>query len=68
MTSDYKKRAELIICRLDVMINSFFWSDRVKHLETKVGEVYEPKREMLAQWCSLGAADVLAASEGKFYN
>lgn len=68
MTDDYKRRAEMSIRRLDVTIDSFFWSERVKQLESKVNDVYGPKREMLAKWKPIGASDVLAATEGCFYS
>jgi protein FAM98B len=65
MTADYKKRAEMLIRRLDVTIDSFFWSERVQQLEPKISEVYGPHREALAEWHPLGVPDLLASSEGK---
>lgn len=64
LTSDYKRRAELIIRRLDVTVDSFFWSERIQQLEQKVNNVYNSKREQIAEWQPLGASDVLAATEG----
>lgn len=64
MTVDYKKRAELLVLRLDVTIDSFFWSERIRNLESKVNAVYNPRRELVSEWQPLGVSDLLAATEG----
>ncbi|KAI6174531.1 hypothetical protein M3Y97_01001100 [Aphelenchoides bicaudatus] len=63
MTADYKERAEMNICCLDVTVDSFFWSERVKQLEPKVNAIYNPRREQLAEWQKVGVPDLLAATE-----
>uniref|UniRef100_A0A915DX54 Protein FAM98A n=1 Tax=Ditylenchus dipsaci TaxID=166011 RepID=A0A915DX54_9BILA len=59
---EFAQRAQLMVKRLEVTFESFFWSDRVKKLEEKIMEVYQPAKEAMVSPQGVFAEDVLSAT------
>ena len=65
LNNEFDKRTELMLKRLDVTVESFFWSDRVKKLEKEVMAVYKKGRDALAYAGPVGKEELLAATTGE---
>ena len=66
MYNDFQERASVLIKRLEVTVESFFWSERVKKLEPEVKAVYEPLKAGLPLPHRVYPEDVISASTGCF--
>ena len=64
MADEYQMRAELLLKRLDVTVQSFTWSDRVKKIEENLNAAYRPLRARVTAKSRITVADVLAARIG----
>ncbi|KAL3989697.1 hypothetical protein ACH3XW_28720 [Acanthocheilonema viteae] len=62
LVQEYRTRILLLLKRLDVTIQSFTWSDRVKKMQDKLHEIYRPRREQIAVTSNVGMDDLLAAT------
>uniref|UniRef100_A0A0N5AIC6 Protein FAM98A n=1 Tax=Syphacia muris TaxID=451379 RepID=A0A0N5AIC6_9BILA len=62
LVNEYYSRMQLLLKRLDVTIQSFIWSDRIKKIEDKVYEVYRPRRDNIFVSANVAMDDLLAAS------
>ncbi|CAG9540448.1 unnamed protein product [Cercopithifilaria johnstoni] len=62
LVQEYRTRIMLLIKRLDVTIQSFAWSDRIKKMQDKLHEIYRPRREQIAVTSNVGMDDLLAAT------
>ncbi|KAI6181394.1 hypothetical protein M3Y98_00824700 [Aphelenchoides besseyi] len=63
LTADFSRRAALLVQRLDVTVDSFFWSDRVREQESAIKDIFLPERDKLDGWSPITVADVLGATE-----
>lgn len=63
MQDEYRLRRETLIKRLDLTIQSFKWSERLKGLEDKIMQAYQPRRCLMVAEPSVTIGDVLAARE-----
>lgn len=61
MTDEYKSREDVLLKRLDVTIQSFTWSERIKKMEEKLIEIYQPTRRKLKLKSRIQMSDLLAA-------
>ena len=61
MNDEYSMRAQLLLKRLDVTVQSFTWSDRVRQMEAELYNVYRPLRQSMRAESTVSVADVLAA-------
>ncbi|EFO24757.2 hypothetical protein LOAG_03728 [Loa loa] len=62
LVQEYRTRILLLLKRLDVTIQSFTWSDRIKKMQDKLHEIYRPRREEIAITSNIGMDDLLAAT------
>uniref|UniRef100_A0A0R3RS79 Protein FAM98A n=1 Tax=Elaeophora elaphi TaxID=1147741 RepID=A0A0R3RS79_9BILA len=62
LTQEYRIRILLLLKRLDVTIQSFIWSDRIKKVQDKLHEIYRPRREQIAVTLNVGMDDLLSAT------
>ncbi|XP_066587317.1 protein FAM98A [Prorops nasuta] len=60
---EYTIRREMLLKRLDVTIQSFLWSERLKVQEDEVNSRYKAKRELMYRQPNVDLADLLAARE-----
>ncbi|KAG5341253.1 FA98A protein, partial [Acromyrmex charruanus] len=63
MHKEYIVRREMLLKRLDVTVQSFLWSDRIKSQETEVNNKYDEKRKTLKNEPKVTLADLLAARD-----
>lgn len=63
MHKEYTIRREMLLKRLDVTIQSFLWSDRVKSQETEINTRYNERRKTLKNEPNVALADLLAARD-----
>ncbi|XP_036149150.1 protein FAM98B [Monomorium pharaonis] len=63
MHKEYTTRREMLLKRLDVTVQSFLWSDRIKSQETAVNTKYEERRKTLHNEPKVTLADLLAARD-----
>ncbi|KAK8781595.1 hypothetical protein V5799_017064 [Amblyomma americanum] len=63
MQEEYRVRRETLIKRLDVTIQSFLWAERLKGMEDKIMQVYQPRRKLMEAEPSVSVGHVLAARE-----
>ncbi|KYM98540.1 PREDICTED: protein FAM98A [Cyphomyrmex costatus] len=63
MHKEYIIRRELLLKRLDVTVQSFLWSDRIKSRETEINNKYEERRKTLKNEPRVTLADLLAARD-----
>ncbi|KAL0113571.1 hypothetical protein PUN28_012615 [Cardiocondyla obscurior] len=63
MHKEYTIRREMLLKRLDVTVQSFLWSDRIKSQETEVNTKYEERRKTLKSEPKMTLADLLAARD-----
>lgn len=68
MYQEFQERASVLIKRLDVTLESFLWSDRVKKLEPKVRAVYDPLKAALPLPHRLQPEDLIASTTGFIAN
>ncbi|ODM93853.1 Protein FAM98A [Orchesella cincta] len=62
LTADYQKRQEMLLKRLDVTVQSFHWSDRLKgHKEKEINQQFQKHRPQLNSTPSVKVCDILAA-------
>uniref|UniRef100_A0A1I8ECF3 Protein FAM98A n=1 Tax=Wuchereria bancrofti TaxID=6293 RepID=A0A1I8ECF3_WUCBA len=62
LVQEYRSRILLLLKRLDVTIQSFTWSDRIKKIQDKLHDIYRPRRERIAVTSNVGMDDLLAAT------
>ncbi|VIO88429.1 RIKEN cDNA 2810405J04, putative [Brugia malayi] len=62
LVQEYRSRILLLLKRLDVTIQSFTWSDRIKKMQDKLHDIYRPRREHIAVTSNVGMDDLLAAT------
>uniref|UniRef100_A0A915PM93 Protein FAM98A n=1 Tax=Setaria digitata TaxID=48799 RepID=A0A915PM93_9BILA len=62
LVQEYRSRILLLLKRLDVTMQSFTWSDRIKKMQDKLHEIYRPRRECIAVTSNVTMDDLLAAS------
>uniref|UniRef100_A0A914ER77 Protein FAM98A n=1 Tax=Acrobeloides nanus TaxID=290746 RepID=A0A914ER77_9BILA len=67
MNVEFAKRADLLLKRLDVTVDSFMWSDRIKKMEPEIMEMYKPSRERLEYSSKVYVEDIMAASSEYLY-
>ncbi|XP_054000222.1 protein FAM98B isoform X2 [Hylaeus anthracinus] len=60
---EYRMRRDMLLKRLDVTVQSFLWSDRVKCRETEINKQYEDTRKFLSAEPDITFADLLAARD-----
>uniref|UniRef100_A0A914XHS0 Protein FAM98A n=1 Tax=Plectus sambesii TaxID=2011161 RepID=A0A914XHS0_9BILA len=58
---EYDVRAQLLLKRLDVTIQSFSWSERIKDMEAEMLKIYRPLRNKLHSTPTVSVSDLLAA-------
>ncbi|KAL6265658.1 hypothetical protein P5V15_002453 [Pogonomyrmex californicus] len=63
MYKEYMIRRDMLLKRLDVTVQSFLWSDRIKSQETEVNTKYEERRKTLKNEPKVTLADLLAARD-----
>lgn len=63
MQDHYRMRRETLIKRLDVTIQSFKWGERLKSMEDKIMQVYQPRRRLMEAEPNVSLGHVLAARE-----
>lgn len=63
LQSEYTIRRELLLKRLDVTVQSFLWSDRLKSKETEVMTCFKSKRDAMSREPGVSIAHLLAARE-----
>ncbi|XP_075213317.1 protein FAM98A-like [Lycorma delicatula] len=63
LRNEYKLRREMLLKRLDVTIQSFQWSDRLKKQEDRIAQVYTAQRKNILTEPNVDIADLLAARE-----
>ncbi|XP_039278746.1 protein FAM98A [Nilaparvata lugens] len=63
LEKEYILRREMLLKRLDVTIQSFQWSDRLKSKENVIAQVYSQNRLKLSTRPAIDIADLLAARE-----
>ncbi|KAL6437009.1 hypothetical protein ACFW04_004968 [Cataglyphis niger] len=63
MHKEYTIRREMLLKRLDVTVQSFLWSDRIKLQENEVNTRYEERRKTLKNEPKVTMADLLAARD-----
>ena len=66
MNVEFAKRADLLLKRLDVTVDSFMWSDRIKKMEPEIMEMYKPGRERLEYSPKVYVEDIMTASSGEY--
>ncbi|MFH4982108.1 hypothetical protein AB6A40_008817 [Gnathostoma spinigerum] len=62
LLNEYHNRIQLLLKRLDVTIESFTWSDRLKVLEGKVHDIYRSLRDSIISTSQVSMSDLLAAT------
>ncbi|VDK77325.1 unnamed protein product [Litomosoides sigmodontis] len=62
LVQEYRTRILLLLKRLDVTIQSFTWSDRIKKMQDKLHEIYRPRREQIQVTSNVSMDDLLAAT------
>ncbi|XP_076677107.1 protein FAM98A isoform X2 [Andrena cerasifolii] len=60
---EYRMRRDMLLKRLDVTVQSFLWSDRVKSREAELTKQYEETRKFLSAEPNITFADLLAARD-----
>ncbi|KAF7381887.1 hypothetical protein HZH68_015760 [Vespula germanica] len=60
---EYEMRREMLLKRLDVTIQSFLWSERVRVYEQELNNRYHSGRAKMGTKPNVGIADLLAARE-----
>ncbi|XP_076619680.1 protein FAM98A [Colletes latitarsis] len=60
---EYRMRRDMLLKRLDVTIQSFLWSDRMKSKENELSKQYEETRKFLNTEPDITFADLLAARD-----
>lgn len=63
MHKEYTIRRDMLLKRLDVTVQSFLWSDRIKSQENEVNTRYEERRKILKNEPKVTMADLLAARD-----
>ncbi|KAM0726467.1 Protein FAM98A [Formica fusca] len=63
MHKEYTIRREMLLKRLDVTVQSFLWSDRIKLQEKAVNTRYEERRKTLKNEPKVTMVDLLAARD-----
>jgi len=61
MCEEYKGRRQVLIKRLDVTVQSFSWSDKIKKSPEDFAEVFQPIRSTLHADSTTSIVDILAA-------
>ncbi|VDN06647.1 unnamed protein product [Thelazia callipaeda] len=59
---EYRARIMLLLKRLDVTIQSFTWSDRVRKMQDQVHELYRPRRDAIVAASDVEMHDLLSAN------
>uniref|UniRef100_A0A914EPA4 Uncharacterized protein n=1 Tax=Acrobeloides nanus TaxID=290746 RepID=A0A914EPA4_9BILA len=67
MNVEFAKRADLLLKRLDVTVDSFMWSDRIKKMEPEIMDMYKPGRERLEYSPKVYVEDIMAAPSEYLY-
>ncbi|KAK9299158.1 hypothetical protein QLX08_007772 [Tetragonisca angustula] len=60
---EYRMRRDMLLKRLDVTVQSFLWSDRIKPQEAELKRQYEETRKLLSAEPDVTFADLLAARD-----
>ncbi|XP_043281580.1 protein FAM98A [Venturia canescens] len=63
MNVEYKMRRDMLLKRLDVTVQSFLWSDRIKAKEDQLNSLYHEKRNVMSNEPNVTIAHLLAARE-----
>lgn len=63
MHKQFIVRRKMLLKRLDVTVQSFLWSDRIKSEESKVNNIYNEKRKLMNNEPKVTIADLLAARD-----
>lgn len=62
LSADYQKRREMLLKRLDVTVQSFHWSDRLKGTKEKeINDKFQQHRPHLSNQTNVKVSDILAA-------
>ncbi|XP_014282273.1 protein FAM98B [Halyomorpha halys] len=61
LKAEYRIRRQMLLKRLDVTIQSFQWSDRMKGKENEIAKLYLDKRKALVDEPSVALSDLLSA-------
>lgn len=65
---EFAQRAELMLKRLDVTVEAFFWSDRVKKMENEIKKVFLSRRQNLRIPPPVTLEDLKNSSAGWLFN
>ncbi|XP_078041931.1 protein FAM98A [Augochlora pura] len=60
---EYRLRRDMLLKRLDVTVQSFLWSDRIKSQEAELNKRYEDTRKFLSAEPDVTFADLLATRD-----
>ncbi|XP_076276962.1 protein FAM98A [Lasioglossum baleicum] len=60
---EYRLRRDMLLKRLDVTVQSFLWSDRIKSQEAELNKRYEDTRKFLSAEPDVTFADLLASRD-----
>ncbi|KZC04322.1 Protein FAM98A [Dufourea novaeangliae] len=63
LQDEYRMRRDMLLKRLDVTVQSFLWSDRVKTREAELNKRYEETRKFLSAEPDITFADLLAVRD-----
>ncbi|KAK0095367.1 hypothetical protein PV326_008562 [Microctonus aethiopoides] len=63
MMEEYKIRREMLLKRLDVTVQSFLWSDRIKMKEDQLNSCYRSKRDVMFPEPNVTIAQLLASRD-----
>lgn len=62
LTADYQKRREMLLKRLDVTVQSFHWSDRLRgKKEKEINEEFQKYRPLLTSTPNVNISDIMAS-------
>ncbi|EDV20333.1 uncharacterized protein TRIADDRAFT_61300 [Trichoplax adhaerens] len=61
LIKQYTMRKQMLLTRLDVTIQSFYWADRIKEKEAEITEVYASQRQNLTPESNIGIANLFSA-------
>ncbi|CAK9304806.1 unnamed protein product [Gordionus sp. m RMFG-2023] len=63
LCKEYKTRKDLLLTRVDLTVDSFTWSQRLKDKKGLIAEKYNPMRILLNNKVAINVADILAARD-----
>jgi protein FAM98B len=64
LCDDFQNRRELLLTRLDVTVQSFKWSERMKKKNTQITNIYQERKKQLTLKQNVKIFYILAARDG----